>query len=129
MANNNPLTKPVMQANYLQDAQDVAALVEGMEIAISLMNSTVLAKYNITLMDQPIQACSQFTFLSKEYLSCAVHQDTGPENHQAGSCKMGPINDKMAVVDPQLRVHGIRGLRVADASIMPKVCNLFFLYI
>ncbi|KAK0079295.1 hypothetical protein PV326_008820, partial [Microctonus aethiopoides] len=120
LANNNPLTKPVMQANYLQDAQDVAALVEGMEIAISLMNSTVLAKYNITLMDQPIQACSQFTFLSKEYLSCAVRQDTGPENHQAGSCKMGPINDKMAVVDPELRVYGIRGLRVADASIMPK---------
>lgn len=48
-------------------------------------------------------------------------QDTGPENHQAGSCKMGPRNDPWSVVDPELRVYGVKGLRVADTSIMPKV--------
>jgi choline dehydrogenase-like flavoprotein len=46
-----------------------------------------------------------------------------PENHQAGSCKMGPLRDPLAVVDHELRVHGIRNLRVIDTSIMPMVTS------
>ncbi|RYZ90587.1 MAG: hypothetical protein EOO68_24430, partial [Moraxellaceae bacterium] len=42
--------------------------------------------------------------------------------HPVGTCKMG-VNDEMAVVDPQLRVYGVQGLRVVDASIMPSVVN------
>ena len=80
-----------------------------------------MAKHQTNLTTATIAACSQFQFDSDAYWSCAVRQDTGPENHQAGSCKMGPSSDPMAVVDPQLRVHGIWGLRVADTSIMPKV--------
>jgi choline dehydrogenase-like flavoprotein len=47
------------------------------------------------------------------------HSDT--EYHPIGTCKMGPANDPMAVVDTELRVHGIQGLRVVDASIMPDL--------
>lgn len=102
----------------------MAILVEGIEIALSLANSSAMAKYNMTLSINQLPACSKYTPLSKDYWACAVRQDTGPENHQAGSCKMGPSNDPMAVVDNRLRVYGIRNLRVADASIMPQV-NIF----
>jgi len=105
---------------------DVMVLVEGIEVALSLANTSAMAKYNMTLNNEPSPACSQYPYLSKEYWACAVRQDTGPENHQAGSCKMGPPNDPIAVVDNRLRVYGIRNLRVADASIMPQVgilCN------
>lgn len=92
-----------------------------------------MAKYNMSLSNMPLSACSQYTFLSNEYWNCAIHQNTGPENHQAGSCKMGPSSDPMAVVDPRLRVHGIKNLRVADTSIMPQVnfhteCEIMIAY-
>lgn len=44
-------------------------------------------------------------------------------SHQVGTCKMGPVNDDTTVVDPELRVKGVDGLRVVDASIMPKVVS------
>lgn len=123
LANNNPFEKPLMQANYLNEPIDAAILVEGIQIALSLANTSAMAKYNMTLSNTPLPACSQYTFLSNEYWNCAIRQDTGPENHQAGSCKMGPASDPMAVVDPELKVHGIRNLRIADTSIMPQVIS------
>ncbi|XP_015109255.1 glucose dehydrogenase [FAD, quinone] [Diachasma alloeum] len=123
LASNDPEAKPLIQANYFEDPQDAAVLLEGIQFAISLMNSTALSKYNISLMFPGIPACQRFQFPSVEYWNCSIRQETGPENHQAGSCKMGPANDPMAVVDPQLKVRGVRGLRVADTSIMPKVTS------
>lgn len=124
LASNDPLAKPIIWGNYLSDPMDMAILVEGVEIALSLANTSAMAKYNMTLNINPLPACSGYTPLSKDYWACAVRQDTGPENHQAGSCKMGPPHDPMAVVDHRLRVYGIRNLRVADASVMPQV-NIF----
>ncbi|KAK1137672.1 hypothetical protein K0M31_002169 [Melipona bicolor] len=123
LASNDPLAKPLIYGNYLTDPLDVAILIEGIQIALSFGNTTAMAKYNMTLSNHPLEACSRYPFLSNDYWNCAVRQDTGPENHQAGSCKMGPSSDPMAVVDPRLRVHGIRGLRVADTSIMPRVTS------
>lgn len=93
---------------------------------MALINTTSMSKHFPVLGNQPIPACNRYAFRSPEYWRCAITQDTGPENHQVGSCKMGPSSDPMAVVDPELKVYGVRGLRVADASIMPMVwirCN------
>lgn len=55
-----------------------------------------------------------------------MQYNSRPENHQAGTCKMGPSSDPMAVVSPDLKVHGVDRLRVADMSIMPQVNIAFF---
>ncbi|GAB1862357.1 Glucose-methanol-choline oxidoreductase N-terminal domain-containing protein [Camponotus japonicus] len=123
LASNDPFAKPIIWGNYLSDPMDMAILIQGIEIALSLANSSAMAKYNMTLNINPLPACSGYTPLSKDYWACVVRQDTGPENHQAGSCKMGPPHDPMAVVDNRLRVYGIKNLRVADASIMPQVTS------
>ncbi|KAJ8673805.1 hypothetical protein QAD02_005067 [Eretmocerus hayati] len=123
LANNNPFTHPIIQQNYLNHPFDVAILVQGVRISLSLANTRVMSKYNISLSNHPMPACTKYPFSSNEYWACVVMQDTGPENHQAGSCKMGPSNDPWAVVDPELRVYGVKGLRVADTSIMPKVTS------
>lgn len=54
---------------------------------------------------------------------CQIRTETGPENHQSGTCKLGPSTDPSAVIDSQLRIHGISNIRVADASIFPNVPN------
>lgn len=78
--------------------------------------------------DMSVPECEKykkFKLLTKEYWDCQFRYNTRPENHQAGTCKMGPSADPMAVVSPGLKVHGVDGLRVADASIMPQVSAFF----
>ncbi|XP_075145973.1 glucose dehydrogenase [Haematobia irritans] len=121
LASNDPLAPPRIFANYLTDERDVKVLVEGIKFAIKLSQTSPLKQYGMRLDRTVVQGCEAMQFGSDAYWECAVRQNTGPENHQAGSCKMGPAHDPMAVVDHELRVHGIRGLRVMDTSIMPKV--------
>lgn len=64
-----------------------------------------------------------FRYDSDDFWQCAARYYTGPENHQAGTCKMGPSSDPMAVVDSKLQVYGIEGLRVMDASVMPVLVS------
>jgi choline dehydrogenase-like flavoprotein len=54
-------------------------------------------------------------------LEAFIRANVATTYHPVGTCKMGPQRDPMAVVDARLRVHGITGLRVADASIMPNI--------
>ena len=57
-------------------------------------------------------------------ISAYVRSTANTVYHPAGTCKMGAANDPLAVVDPQLRVRGIQGLRVADASIFPTMIGV-----
>ena len=81
------------------------------------------SSYGFELDRTPCKNCEHLQFGSDSYWECAVKHDTNPENHQAGSCKMGPPSDPLAVVDNELRVKGIQGVRVADTSIMPQVTS------
>ena len=100
-------------------------LIEGIHVLKKLANSSALQAKGLELDMKPVPQCTEHEFLSDDYFRCAVRYDTRTENHQAGSCKMGPDSDPMAVVDSELRVYGIEGLRVADASIMPNVSNAY----
>lgn len=125
LKSKNPLEPPLMYANYLTDPEDVSTLIEGIRVTQRLANTTVLKnKYGIELMKEEYGDCiKNHKYDSDEYWECAVRHSTGPENHQAGSCKMGPSSDRMAVVNPKLQVYGIDGLRVMDASVMPAVVS------
>lgn len=78
---------------------------------------------NATLNPHAYPACARFHFLSDPFYRCVARHYSQTIYHPSGTCKMGPASDPMAVVDPRLRVHGVRGLRVVDASIMPYIVS------
>lgn len=63
-----------------------------------------LKRYGFQLDRTVVAGCEKFAFGTDQYWECAMRQQTGPENHQAGSCKMGPANDPLAVVNQYLQV-------------------------
>ncbi|XP_046629604.1 glucose dehydrogenase [FAD, quinone]-like [Neodiprion virginianus] len=123
LASKNVTALPVIWGNYLADYRDVEGLIEGINYTLTLSKMEAFKPYNLTLTNQPVAACSDYTFLTNEYWACAIRWSLSPQNHQVGSCKMGPPDDPTAVVDPKLRVYGINRLRVADASIMPQIIS------
>jgi choline dehydrogenase len=88
--------------------------------AIELSKTNALKKYQLELDTTPVNGCTNLEFGTDKYWECAIRYMTNAENHQGGTCIMGPSPNK-AVVDSTLKVHGIKGLRVVDSSIMPNV--------
>ncbi|KAL0867473.1 hypothetical protein ABMA27_008259 [Loxostege sticticalis] len=121
IASADPFEYPKIYANYLTHPDDVKTLVEGIKFAIKLSETKALKRFGVKLDTTPVPGCEKIKFGCDAYWECAVRMQTAPENHQAGSCKMGPRGDPTAVVDNLLQVQGIDRLRVADASVMPSV--------
>jgi choline dehydrogenase len=120
---SNPLDYPLIYPHYLDSQHDVDILVDGIKLCIKLANTPALQAYGLVIDSTPVKGCESYAFGSDEYIVCTLRMETGPENHQAGTCKMGPDEDKMAVVDNQLRVRGVKNIRVVDASIFPTLPN------
>jgi choline dehydrogenase len=113
LASGDPLRAPLINPNYLGDRSDLDRLVQAIRLAREIMAASAFVKW-----------CDHEVFPGPSVSSVAELREFARStaesyHHQAGSCRMGL--DDMAVVDPSLRVHGVAGLRVADASVMPAV--------
>jgi choline dehydrogenase len=111
----DPFEHPVIQPNYLVAESDRRVLLAGMKIARRLLMSKPLAKYYDREEFPGPQAQSD------EDLMAAAKQRGTTTFHLMGTCRMAPDSDPTAVVDAELRVRGLEGLRVVDASIMPTM--------
>jgi choline dehydrogenase len=113
LASKNPLDKPLIHPNYLGVESDLDRMVQAVQIARDIFAAKAFSPWiKQELMPGP-------NIQGREALRAFAKQNADSYHHQVGSCKMG--SDEMAVVDPQLRVYGAEGLRVADASAMPVV--------
>ncbi len=123
LKSNNPNDPPLMDPKYYEKEHDIKVLVEGMKIAINLSLTPALQKYGVNLFQTKFPGCESLTFYSDDYLRCIAQTYCFTNYHPVGTCKMGARNDSTAVVDPHLRVKGVTGLRVVDASIMPTIVS------
>ena len=113
----NPHDAPAIAPNYLSTQEDLDVAVAGLKFTREIMAAPALAAFN----PRELKPGPQIT--SEEDLQRAAGDLGTTIFHPVGTCKMGPAHDTTAVVDDQLRVHGVRGLRVIDASIMPTITS------
>jgi choline dehydrogenase len=113
LASNDPRRRPRIDPNYLSERHDLDMLVEGVEMAIELRVQPAFDEWRGRDVMSGIENGDRRT------LTNFVRSGVSTFSHLVGTCRMGP--DDLAVVDPQLKVRGIEGLRVADASVMPSI--------
>ncbi|XP_059159179.1 glucose dehydrogenase [FAD, quinone]-like [Physella acuta] len=120
----NPFIYPKIEANYLDKQADVETLIKGIRECHKLVNTPTMKAIGAELTeDTPASQCAQHRFGSLGYWECLVKLRASTEYHPVGTCKMGPRRDRTAVLDEKLRVRGISGLRVVDASVMPWIVS------
>lgn len=112
---------PVIQPKYFDNDVDLDILHEGTLLGRKLFDTKAFKDADYKLLTNPLPACKKYEFDSRDYWKCLAVSYTQTLFHPVGTCKMGPLGDSEAVVDPRLRVYGMRGLRVVDASIMPTI--------
>ncbi|TFV78859.1 choline dehydrogenase [Bradyrhizobium frederickii] len=114
---NDPFAPPIIQTNYLDAELDRRVIVGGMKLARKLLKSAPLSPY-YAYEDFPGPNVNT----DDEFLHAATERGT-TTFHPGCTCRMGPAESTWAVVDDQLRVHGLEGLRVIDASVMPRMIS------
>jgi choline dehydrogenase-like flavoprotein len=109
---NSMDTPPLIDIGFLKDPRDMEELVEGFKLTRKIMHAPALAKWIVK---------DKFTehVRTDDEIREVLRNRVDTVYHPTGTCKMG--TDAMAVVDPQLRVHGLEGLRIVDASAMPSL--------
>jgi choline dehydrogenase len=111
----NPSDRPIVDARFLSHADDVKALIYGIEMAREIGNSAAMSDF-VKREVAPGQK------LSGQDMENFVRDGATTYFHQAGTCRMG--KDNQAVVDAKLRVNGVKNLRIADSSIMPRIASV-----
>lgn len=117
LASNRPEDKPVIDPNFFADPYDMKTLIAGFREARRIFAQPALA----AMTGDEIEPGAQYQ--SDAEIDQALRKIVNTAYHPTGTCKMGPDSDPMAVVDNRLRVRGVSGLRVVDASVMPGIIS------
>jgi choline dehydrogenase-like flavoprotein len=113
---NPKLGRPIIQANLLKDTDDLDTLVDSIDIALQILETKEMKKAEIKLAPIDLFPCDRLR--NRDQWNCIARHYTRAMNNPVGTCKLGE-NSTDSVVDYNLRVHGVEGLRIADASVMP----------
>ena len=113
LASPDPRAHPIIDPNLLGDPRDLEPMVRGVEIGRRVANAAAFRRY------EAVEVQPGPSVQGEQAIADYVRRAAGTVHHPCSSCRMGV--DGGSVVDPQLRVHGVEGLRVVDASVFPSV--------
>ena len=116
LAGTDPRAAPVIDPRFLSDERDLELLVRGVQLQMDILESKPFEAWRGKML-YSVRRDDRAAIIAD------IRNRADTQYHPVGTCKMGSKGDPMAVVDARLRVHGIDGLRVVDASIMPTVCG------
>lgn len=113
----DPNAHPLIYQNFLESKKDLAVVREGLRLVRRLNEDPQVAQFVEKELTPGAQARSDAD------LDSYIRANATTVHHPVGSCRMAPADDPLGVVDPELRVRGITGLRVIDASIIPSIVS------
>ena len=116
LSSSDPNDQPKLDYRYLTDPFDLERMRGAVRLCADISAMPEYAPANMTRLNPPDEVLA-----SDDALDAWLLENVVTQHHSSGTCKMGPATDPMAVVDPGCRVHGLEGLMVVDASIMPDV--------
>ena len=114
LQSTDPHVQPFLNYNYYQEEEDLRRMREAIRMCVRLADHP---SFSSIVLERVMPTDEELS--SDEELNAWLRRNSGTSHHISGTCKMGPDSDPMAVVDQHLKVKGIQGLRVADASVMP----------
>lgn len=118
LTSSSPFEYPKIDPNILSENRDMDTLYDGIQLAIKLTETDSFRSMNFTPVFNRFPGCDHLKFLSKEYWFCYIRRVTAIGSHQVGTC-LTSLDSNSGVVDAKLKVFGVKGLRVADASVIP----------
>ncbi|CAL4072666.1 unnamed protein product [Meganyctiphanes norvegica] len=122
LKSRDPREAPIIDLNYLSHPYDMRMMVKAIKWALKVGGMSSLKDgFGARFHDKALPGCEHLPLGSDDYWVCYASQTVYTNYHPVGSCKMGPITDPYSVVDHRLKVRGVSGLRVIDASIMPLI--------
>ena len=113
-----PRAPTLISPNYLDHQDDVETLLEGIRLIQKIVNTSAFS--NLSMTCPPLGLDGPYQKDSDDFWRWYIRQAAITCYHPVGTCRMGGVNDKNAVVDPRLKVRGVAGLRVVDASVIPE---------
>ncbi len=116
LASTDPNVQPDLDYNYLADPCDLRKMRHSIHTVLRIIEQPPFSEYVLERLDPTDEDMA-----SDEALDNWLLRNVGTQHHSSGTCKMGRASDPLAVVDQYCNVHGMEGLRVVDASVMPDV--------
>ncbi|XP_071530904.1 glucose dehydrogenase [FAD, quinone]-like [Panulirus ornatus] len=124
LKSRDPRQPPLIDPNFLSHPDDVTTFVRGVRFVLALGNASALrVDHEAKFHDQVLPGCEHEVYGSDNYWACYTRHMAQTTYHPAGTCKMAPASDPYGVVDHTLKLRGVSGVRVVDASIMPQITS------
>lgn len=123
LRSKNPADPIRIFANYYSVQEDMDTMLKSLDVVKKMLNTETFKRRGVRLHHLDIADCRHTEPDSEEYWKCNLRHMSFTLFHPVGTTKMGPQSDPTAVVSSRLKVHGIQGLRVIDASIMPTITS------